>query len=287
MKRGIALLLMFVSVLCLPAQIKTRIWKGTNVHARSVTLTAFLPKEDGKKHIAVIVCPGGSYFWHDTRTEGEGVARWLQSNGIAAFVLHYRTAGGFAFVSRFRYLFRGNQYPDAQNDLRRAITLVQANSERLQVDINKLGAMGFSAGGHLVLSVPELDGGKKSRLSFVVPMYPVVTFVHPCMHKRSRRALLGEWHKQNKVLCDSLSLERHVRKDLPPVFLVNCKDDPIVKYHNSELLDSALTVAGVPHKYIQYKTGGHGFGASEVKGTAECRQWKGEFLKWIHQLFPS
>lgn len=286
MRRVAALLLILASILCLRAQTKMRIWEGTNVHARSVTLTAYLPTEDGKKHIAVIVCPGGSYFWHDTNTEGNEVARWLQRNGIAAFVLHYRTAGGFAFASRFRYIFRGNQYPDPQNDLRRSVTLIQANAEHFQVDINKLGAMGFSAGGHLVVSVPELDGAEKSGLSFIAPIYPVVTFVHPCMHKRSRRALLGEWRKRNKALCDSLSIERHVRKDLPPVFLVNCKDDPIVKYRNSELLDSALTAIGVPHKYIQYRTGGHGFGASEIKGTAESRQWRGEFLKWIHQLFP-
>jgi dipeptidyl aminopeptidase/acylaminoacyl peptidase len=58
-------------------------------------------------------------------------------------------------------------------------------------------------------------------------------------------------------------------------------DDPIVKYQNSELLDSALTNKAIPHKYIQYKTGGHGFGASEYKGTEESQQWKNEFLLWI------
>jgi acetyl esterase/lipase len=83
---------------------------------------------------------------------------------------------------------------------------------------------------------------------------------------------------------DSLSLEKHVPKDCPPVFLVNCVDDPVVKYYNSVLLDSALTANKVPHKYIQYKTGGHGFGASTVKGTAECRQWKDEFLRWLGNL---
>ena len=108
--------------------------------------------------------------------------------------------------------------------------------------------------------------------------------VEPCVHKRSRRALLGDSRLRNKQLRDSLSLERHVPKDCPPVFLVNCKDDPIVHYHNSELLDSALTRQHVPHRYIQYKTGGHGFGASNHKGTAECRQWKEAFLTWFHRL---
>lgn len=63
-----------------------------------------------------------------------------------------------------------------------------------------------------------------------------------------------------------------------------CKDDPIVKYQNSELLDSALTVHHIPHQYIQYKTGGHGFGASDTKGSPECRQWKKEFLAWVRKL---
>ena len=89
---------------------------------------------------------------------------------------------------------------------------------------------------------------------FVAAIYPVVSMSHPCTHKRSRRALLGEYRKYNKSMRDSLSLEKHVTKGCPPVFLVNCKDDPVVKYHNSELLDSALTVQGVEHRYIQYQT---------------------------------
>ena len=107
---------------------------------------------------------------------------------------------------------------------------------------------------------------------------------HPCTHKRSRRALLGEYGKRLKKMRDLLSLEKHVPKDCPPVFLVNCKDDKVVKCHNSELLDSALTAQGIEHRYIQYRTGGHGFGASEKKGTAECRAWKNEFLTWIKSL---
>ena len=122
------------------------------------------------------------------------------------------------------------------------------------------------------------------RPAFIAPIYPVVTMVDKCVHKRSRRALLGDNKKNNQQLRALLSLELHVSKDCPPVFLVNCIDDPIVKYHNSELLDSALTSLNIPHRYIQYKTGGHGFGATENKGTAESRQWKAEFLNWLKEL---
>jgi acetyl esterase/lipase len=113
----------------------------------------------------------------------------------------------------------------------------------------------------------------------------VVTFSDPrYVHKRSRRGALGVWRQWNTTLQDSLSIERHISPDCSPVFLVNCVDDPVVKYQNSELLDSALTANSVPHRYIQYQTGGHGFGASTVKGTDESRQWKNEFIQWISNL---
>ena len=122
---------------------------------------------------------------------------------------------------------------------------------------------------------------KDHRPAFVVAVYPVVTMTEPCVHKRSRRGLLGDSKTRKKALRDLLSLERHVTSDCPPVFLINCVDDPIVDYRNSVLLDSALTAKNIEHCYVQFQTGGHGFGASEQKGTEECRQWKSMFLKWI------
>lgn len=235
---------------------------------------------DGRGHAAVIVCPGGSYFWHDMTTEGHDVARWLQKQGIAAFVLRYRTAYVPAFLFRYRYVLRGTRYPDAQDDLLQSLRYVRAHADEFGIDPDRVGVMGFSAGGHLVMSSVELFD-KSEWPAFVVPVYPVVTMTEPCVHKRSRRALLGESRVRNRRLRDSLSLERHVPDGCPPVFLVNCKDDPTVDYRNSELLDSALTAHHVPHTYIQYKTGGHGFGASDVKGTAECRQWRTAFLEWF------
>ena len=260
---------------------QVNIWEGTGVEKR-VEMTPYLA--EGKGNIGVVVCPGGSYFWHDMQTEGHEVGRWLQQNGISAFVLRYRTAYVPAFLFRFRYVFRGNRYPDPQDDLRQCLRYVRGHSGEYGVDSEKLGAMGFSAGGHLVMSAAELFE-KTDRPAFVVPVYPVVTMTHPSVHKRSRRALLGESRVRNRQLRDSLSLERHVPDDCPPVFLVNCKDDPIVDYRNSVLLDSALTARQISHRYIQYATGGHGFGASQTKGSAECRQWKAEFLTWIKRLF--
>ncbi len=257
------------------------IWENTECH-KKVKLTPYIV--NGNNNIGIVVCPGGSYFWHDSETEGYEVAKWLNNNGISAFVLDYRTAYVPAFIFHHRYLFRGNRYPDPQNDLRQAIKLVRENASEFGVDTTKIGVMGFSAGGHLVMSSAELFA-PIDRPNFIVPIYPVVTMTEDCVHKRSRRGLLGDNKQNDPELKDLLSLERHVQEDCPPVFLVNCKDDPIVDYRNSMLLDSALTSKNIPHQYLLYETGGHGFGASETKGTAECREWKEAFLNWIKTIF--
>ena len=285
------ILVIFLSIVTV-AQERIRLWEGTNVHASSVTLDAYLP--DGVPHptIGVIVCPGGSYCWHDRETEGVEVARWLQKNGIAAFVLNYRVQGTFQYVTHSRLIVPGRRHPMMLQDIQMAIHTVREHATQWNVNPDSVGAMGFSAGGHLVISaavyhhtdfLTPLGVSVKHSLrpDFVVPVYPVVTMQGPLTHKRSRRALLGELRKYRRSMRDSLSLEKHIPVDCPPVFLVNCKDDPVVKYGNSVLFDSALTARGIPHRYILYNTGGHGFGASETKGSEECREWKKEFLKWI------
>lgn len=267
-----------------------RIWAGTELSRQKVTLTPYLP--ESKPTAAIIVCPGGSYCWHDMETEGIAVAQWLQANGIAAFILKYRVQGIFPYVFHTRLISRGHRHPDMIEDLQRAIQLVREKANEYGIAPNRIGAMGFSAGGHLVMSGAEYfhtdflaSHGIKTQVSlrpdFVAPIYPVVSLSAPCTHKRSRRALLGEYRKHCKALRDSLSLEKHVPSDCPPTYLINCMDDPIVQYHNSELLDSALTAKGIPHCYIKYKTGGHGFGADETKGTEECREWKRQFIMWL------
>lgn len=268
------------------AQSPVRLWDGTETRAKGVKLTPYTA-DTGKPGTAVVVCPGGSYSWLDMKTEGHDVARWLQANGISAFVLKYRVQGIVPYITHSRLLFRGHQHPDAINDLQRAIVYLREHAEEYGIDRHRIGVMGFSAGGHLAMHSAEHGAWGKweeAGPAFVAAIYPAVSMSHPCTHKRSRRALLGEYGKCLKKMRDLLSLEKHVPKDCPPVFLVNCKDDKVVKCHNSELLDSALTAQGIEHRYIQYRTGGHGFGASETKGTAECRAWKNEFLTWIKSL---
>lgn len=292
--RAIALSVgMLLSALCGSAQSASlNIWEGTGCKAK-VTLTPYLA--EGSGNTAVIVCPGGSYFWLDKKTEGDGVARWLQSEGISAFVLEYRVGGIPGFITHYRLVARGNRYPDMLQDVQRSIQLVRENADAYGIDPTRLGVMGFSAGGHLtamsgiffdtdVLSATGVHPQVSLRPDFIAPIYPVVSLVDRCTHKRSRRGLLGEGHSISAAMKDSLSLERHVRRDMPPTFLMNCVDDPIVKYRNSELLDSAMTAQGVEHRYVQYRTGGHGFGATPEKTTAEAIAWKNDFLNWLKEI---
>ena len=251
---------------------------------RQPTLTPYTATSTQNTGAAVIVCPGGSYSWLDMKTEGKGVAEWLQSDGINAFVLQYSVANISAYVLGYRVLGIGNKYPNMLDDVEWALKQLYAAADSLHIDTTRIGVMGFSAGGHLTM-MSYTHNKTAYKPHFLCPIYPVVTFSDErYAHRRSRRGALGVWHQWNKSMQDSLSIERHIPFDCPPVFLVNCVDDPIVKYQNSELLDSALTTHDISHQYIQYQTGGHGFGASETKGTEECRQWKNEFIQWISNL---
>lgn len=240
----------------------------------------FVYPAKGGSGFGVIVCPGGSYFWHDMQGEGHDVALWLQSHGITAFVLRYRTAGVPAFLLRYRLFLRGHQYPDAQDDLKAVLRYVRSHAADYGVRPERVGAMGFSAGGHLVMSVAE-NAVPDERPAFACVVYPVVTMAEDCTHKRSRRGLFGERRKRDCALRDSLSLERHVPADCPPVMLVACEDDPVVDFRNSLLLDSALTLRHVPHRFIRYATGGHGFGVQDGR---ECSAWRDAFLGWLNGL---
>lgn len=270
------------------------IWNNSDNKSKDVTLTPFVP--NNPNGVVIIVCPGGSYCWLDYETEGVGVAKWLNTHGITAFVLQYRVVGVWSYITHDRLIVPRNQHPAMISDIQRAIQWVRENSSNYPINPNKLGVMGFSAGGHLAMSSAvfhrtnflnqyDITCNVSLKPNFVAPIYPVVTMSNKdFVHKRSRRGLLGEWKKTKSYMKDSLSLEKNIPNDCPPVFLMNCKDDPVVKYQNSELLDSALSAKGINHKYIQYETGGHGFGANPLKTSTEAINWRNEFIKWLNQI---
>ena len=271
-------------------------WQGTQVRFRDqVSMFVFRPEKPNG--LSVVVCPGGSYVWLDQSTEGTEVGEWLSRHGITAFVLFYRTAGAAEFIWNTRIVFKGKRHPDMITDGQRALQWAWENADKYHIDRDKIGMMGFSAGGHLVMScacfhttnflqAAGIQTEACLRPAFVAPVYPVVTMRKPYVHKRSQRGLLGNFRRNDKKMQDSLSLERHIPSDCPPVFLINCVDDPVVDYHNSVLLDSALTEKRIPHLYLQYARGKHGFGVSDYFGSPECRQWRAEFLRWLQGIYP-
>lgn len=116
------------------------IWDGTGVGSHKVTLEAF-PVAGGGDKVAVIVCPGGSYSWLDYDTEGTAVARWLNANGITAFVLRYRVQGVFQFITHSRAVFGGNKHPNQIQDAQMALLWVRSHAADYAISTDRIGIM--------------------------------------------------------------------------------------------------------------------------------------------------
>ena len=241
------------------AQEKLKLWNDNPTQKEKWSeLTVFLPEKADTSGISVIVCPGGSYYWLDMNNEGYSVAKYLNEKGITAFVLHYRTAR------------RGNHHPAMIQDLQRSMQIVAENADKFKINPEKIGIMGFSAGGHLAGTAAEYFDtdfiGMGEQFSAIKPyfsamIYPVVSMEDSICHKKSRKNLLGK--NFTPEMANMMSLEKNVREDMPPVFLLHCTGDKTVDYRNSVVLDKALTEKNIPHKFLLFDEnghGGHGFG---------------------------
>ena len=220
------------------------------------SLTVYLAPSARANSAAVVVAPGGGYGVLASNHEGAQVAQWLNSLGVTAFVLKYRLGP--------RY-----QHPTMLTDGQQAIRTVRTRAGEWKVDPNRIGILGFSAGGHLASTVgTQLDLGDRrandpvarasSRPDFMLLIYPVITMSDPYTHAGSRRNLLGS--RPSPEFIDQLSSERQVAKDTPPTFLVHTTDDAVVPVENSLLFYRALRAAGVPAELHIYRAGPHGFG---------------------------
>lgn len=268
------------------------LWKGSPVSGHAL-LTPFVAP--GKSVASCIVCPGGSYFWLDRVNEGRMVAEWLQSNGITAFLLEYRTAGVTAFMTRFRLGGHIGRAQRSMQDVFMALHYVKTHASEWNVDPTRVGVIGFSAGGHMALMAAEKDGREVLGAigitasaditpAFSAAIYPVVSFVDECTHERSRRGLIGDFNGHHDTLRRSLSAELNVSRHMPPLFLVSCDDDHVVDPRNSSLLYKAMKSCGARCEYHHFATGGHGFGANDSLTTSEAATWKPSFLHFISQI---
>lgn len=234
------------------------------------TITAYFPKN--ANGTAVIICPGGGYKGLSIASEGADIAQRLSALGVTAFVLKYRIPQ--------ENIMQDKSIAPLQ-DLQQAINLVRERSAAWSIQTNKIGVMGFSAGGHLAASgaVHYNDAkltsliGKNLRPDFQILVYPVISFTEKLAHKGSRMNLLGK-ASQNEI--DYFSNEKHVTKATPPAFIVHAADDKRVNVFNSVTYFTALQNKAVASQLLILPTGGHGFGLKN------SYNWFNNLHEWLN-----
>ncbi|MFN8209704.1 MAG: alpha/beta hydrolase [Bacteroidales bacterium] len=246
-------------------------------------IAVYLPVKKYATGQAVVICPGGGYWILAYDLEGTDIARYLNSIGIAAIVLKYR-------LPTYGNVVEPHKAP--LMDAQRAIRLTRFNSSKWNIDPDKIGIMGFSAGGHLASTAgTHFDYGNKSsadsvermscRPDFMILMYPVISFTDSSMHRGSRDALLGK--NPDPALVKYYSSELQVKEDTPPAFIINAENDSTVPVKNSLLMYQALHDKKIPVELHIISEGDHGFGLggkNEHVGlwTENLKRW----LEWIN-----
>jgi acetyl esterase/lipase len=239
------------------------------------TLIVYLPEPEKANGTAVVICPGGGYGGLAMDHEGHQIARWFNSLGVAGIILDYRHRG------------KGYGHPAPLDDAQRAIRTVRAKADAWKILPDRIGIMGFSAGGHLASTAgTHFDAGKaddadpiqrvSSRPDFLILCYAVIAFDEPYTHRGSQHNLLGK--DADPELVKSLSNEKQVTKDTPPAFLFHTDEDRGVPPDNSVMFYLACRRAGVPAELHVFLKGNHGLGlAGKTPGTSEwptcCEAW--------------
>lgn len=291
MKRIVAFVIFFLSLAYLHAgekskYSKVRLWENVPGMETSIRDTIlFAPKQKSTENTskaAVVICPGGSYHHLGLPHEGFASAKWFDSIGIVPFVLQYRVA------------YNCHHHPQMLEDVQMAIKYVRENSELYGIDPEKIGAIGYSAGGHLV-TMAGVYGGQRNELeklgiqtevplrpNFVMPIYPVVSMQDDIAHRWSRKSLLGH-RKYTQQLKDEYSMEMNIPDDMVPTYVLACRDDPVVLFENSVRLDRALAEKKIPHRFAVYEKGGHGFGMKDGWFMRETH-WNEDLKKWLEEI---
>ncbi len=227
------------------------------------SLTIWLPPVEKAVRTGIVVCPGGGYGALAMDHEGRQVAQWLNSLGVAAFVLKYRLA------PRYRH-------PAPLQDAQRALRLVRSRADEFGVATDRIGIWGFSAGGHLA-STAGTHFDTSCRPDFLILGYPVISFTSEYVHKGSRRNLLGD--DPDPALVENLSNEKQVTPQTPPTFLFHTNEDKGVPPENSVLFYLALRKAGVPAEMHIYERGRHGVGLAPKDPVLSS--WPARLADWL------
>jgi acetyl esterase/lipase len=234
------------------------------------TLTIYSPAKDNSTGIAAVICPGGGYRFLSWDKEGVNVAKWLQERGIIGAVLKYRLpAPRKVEMGHLRSLL----------DAQRALRLLRDRASELGIKTNRIGIIGFSAGGHLAATAATKFTDASTRPDFAVLVYPVITMLANT-HGGSRTNLLGR--SPPELLQNEFSCERLVTAQTPPTFLVHARDDKTVPVANAMMFAEACERAGVPVELSLYDVGGHGFGLGVNGGVVT--NWPAQLEKFLEQF---
>jgi acetyl esterase/lipase len=251
--------------------------KGNDANDKP-TMTIYLPAKEKAAGSAVVIFPGGGYTHVAIDHEGHQVARWLNDLGIAAFVVDYRHRG------------KGYGHPAPIQDAQRAIRTVRSRSAEFGIEPNKIGIIGFSAGGHLASTAGTHFNEKfyepvdandiaSARPDFMILIYPVIS-LGPFAHSGSRIALFGS--SASKEMIEKFSNEKQVDSNTPPTFLVHATDDKTVPAENSISFYEACKKAHVPVEMHIWQKGEHGFGLGKP-GTPVSR-WPVICADWMNSM---
>ncbi|WNJ20746.1 alpha/beta hydrolase [Pontibacter sp. G13] len=242
------------------------------------TLHPYLPDPELATGAAVIICPGGGYRVLAIDHEGHKFAQWFADRGVAAFVLKYRLPTDY-------WMKQPEKGP--LMDLQRALQVVRERSAEWSINAERVGVMGFSAGGHLAATAlthePVIEGDEEQRFTvkpnFGILIYPVISMGEAFGHVWSRRQLLGDWPKYETV--EAYSAEKQVDPETPPCFLLHAADDK-VSVRNSLAFADALAQSGVSVEVHIPSTGGHGFGMAEE--IAHLKGWPQWIWDWMNRM---
>ncbi len=238
------------------------------------TLTIYLPLKEKAGGTAVIICPGGGYWVNAISHEGMDVAKQFVEMGVTAFVVKYRIPNDATMIRK-----EIGPLQDAQQ----AIKIVRQRASEWNINPNRIGIMGFSAGGHLASTAGThfkeafIDNPEKISLrpDFMILIYPVISFNDSIGHIGSRNQLIGEHPSKDRV--HYFSNELQITKETPPAFLIHASDDEEVKPENSLVFYEGLIKKKVPAEIHIYQRGGHGFGLNNETTSDSwfdrCKNW--------------
>lgn len=266
-----------------PGFIPSDVEEKSNVDANGIlrisgvtvpSMSVYLPEKSKATGAAVLICPGGGYAILAASHEGSDLAKWFNERGIAGIVLKYRLPNAKAMKP---------QHAMPLMDAMQAMKLIRENASAWAIDPDKIGVMGFSAGGHLASTLSTHyhrgeNGTDDAKPNFSILMYPVISFSQINTHIGSRRNLLGP--DSTDHLVKHYSNELQVDAKTPPAFLVHSENDNAVPIENSINYYLALKKYNIPAEAHFYPDGGHGYGL-RTAGKGSLEGWPQALETWL------